>query len=193
MVKVQVTCSIEGCEKPAKKRGWCPMHYRRWHRYGDPLHVERIHGDLRARIESYTDRRPNGCWLWTGGHFPKGYGVIQVDGKARSVHRVVWELDHGPIPDGLVIDHLCHNSDPDCLGGDTCLHRGRINPDHLGLCTPGDNTLRSRHTIPSQHAARTACKNGHEFTPENTYIRPNGARGCVTCRREAWHRWKSRQ
>lgn len=30
-------CSIEGCEKPAKSRGWCRMHCARWERHGDPL------------------------------------------------------------------------------------------------------------------------------------------------------------
>jgi hypothetical protein len=37
-------------------------------------------------------------------------------------------------------------------------------------------------TIPARHAAKTHCKNGHEFTPENTYIRPdNGGRQCRAC------------
>lgn len=33
----QSTCSIEGCGKPAKNRGWCSAHYTRWRRHGDPL------------------------------------------------------------------------------------------------------------------------------------------------------------
>jgi len=31
---------------------------------------------------------------------------------------------------------------------------------------------------------RTHCKNGHEFTLENTYTRPDGFKVCKTCRRE---------
>jgi hypothetical protein len=31
------TCSIEGCEKAAKLRGWCSPHYQRWWRHGNPL------------------------------------------------------------------------------------------------------------------------------------------------------------
>ena len=31
-----VPCSIEGCERPLKSRGWCGAHYQRWFRYGDP-------------------------------------------------------------------------------------------------------------------------------------------------------------
>ncbi len=26
------------------------------------------------------------------------------------------------------------------------------------------------------------CKRGHEFKPENTYVRPNGQRTCKTCK-----------
>jgi len=33
----QDTCSIEGCERLVKTRGWCGAHYKRWKRHGDPL------------------------------------------------------------------------------------------------------------------------------------------------------------
>jgi hypothetical protein len=29
-------CSITGCEKPSRARGWCSMHYWRWSKHGDP-------------------------------------------------------------------------------------------------------------------------------------------------------------
>ena len=31
------TCSIDGCERCAEKRGWCNAHYKRWRRHGDPM------------------------------------------------------------------------------------------------------------------------------------------------------------
>jgi hypothetical protein len=31
------TCSIDGCGKPHKARGWCSSHYNAWRAYGDPL------------------------------------------------------------------------------------------------------------------------------------------------------------
>ena len=35
------------------------------------------------------------------------------------------------------------------------------------------------------NAAKTHCANGHEFTPANTYVRPNGSRDCRACKRQA--------
>jgi hypothetical protein len=35
------TCTIDGCERPQQARGWCPMHYKRWRRNGDPTTITR--------------------------------------------------------------------------------------------------------------------------------------------------------
>jgi hypothetical protein len=32
-------CDVDGCQKKAKSLGWCPTHYSRWRRNGDPLAV----------------------------------------------------------------------------------------------------------------------------------------------------------
>jgi hypothetical protein len=31
------TCSIEGCDRPVRARGWCSPHLQRWYVHGDPL------------------------------------------------------------------------------------------------------------------------------------------------------------
>ena len=36
---------------------------------------------------------------------------------------------------------------------------------------------------PARNRPRERCKRGHEFTPENTYVYPDGRRACRTCQR----------
>lgn len=37
---------------------------------------------------------------------PIGYERVNIRGTERAAHRVVWEAVHGPIPDGLTINHI---------------------------------------------------------------------------------------
>lgn len=66
------------------------------------------------------------CWEWTGSSFPNGYGCYWLDGKNRKAHRVAYEHHVGPIPDGMQIDHTCHNK--------SC-----VNPGHLRVVTGKQN------------------------------------------------------
>lgn len=81
--------------------------------------------DLKTNFLARVDTEgPNGCWLWTGKtHVRCGYGMMSM-GSAKAgekyAHRISYELFHGDIPDGRIIDHMCHN-------------RGCVNPDHLRL------------------------------------------------------------
>lgn len=38
---------------------------------------------------------------------------------------------------------------------------------------------------------KTHCVNGHEYTPENTYVPKSGFRNCRTCRRESSRRYQA--
>lgn len=91
---------------------------------------------------------PQGCTTWTRAVTKDGYGAIS-NGHTEYVHRLVWELEYGPVPtyvrteEGwkrVVLDHWCHTRDQDCPGGRQCQHRrcGRI--DHLRLATHRTNT-----------------------------------------------------
>lgn len=44
-----------------------------------------------------------------GGLSCTGYYQVRVDGKLKLVHRVIWELVNGEIPDGLLVDHRDQN------------------------------------------------------------------------------------
>ena len=106
-------CSLGGCVKPAKHRGWCGMHYERWRRHGDPhvtLSPQRAADTtLEQALKAKTVRTESGCDEWTGTRTRKGYGLVSVHGTMRSTHRVAYEVFVGPIPDGIEIDHRCGN------------------------------------------------------------------------------------
>lgn len=169
------TCTIEGCGAKIYGRGWCSKHYQRWWKNGDPVAVKpRPKRPLSERFWEKVDAEGD-CWEWNGTHTQGGYGTFKIDGTMKVVHRVAWELLIGPIAEGMQLDHLCRN-------------RGCLNPSHLEEVTPTENVRRGMSAIPGGHqpqARKTHCKNGHEFTFENTYIskgkKGRTARKCRKC------------
>lgn len=98
------------------------------------------------------------CWLWKGHHDKRlGYAKFskRVPGKKYSksfkAHRYAYEQEIGPIPEGLVLDHLCRN-------------RGCVRPTHTEPVTQLENVLRGEG-FGAKNAARTHCKAGHILTP----------------------------
>lgn len=178
-----MTCSVENCDQQGRlTRGMCSRHYQRLHLYGD---VNRTWPTAEARFMRRIKKLANGCWEWTGSINPaNGYGRIQHGGKRNPIrslaHRFAYELLVGPIPEGLTLDHLCHTVDQSCPGGIECPHRRCVNPAHLEPVTSLENSMRGK-TPGAINAAKTHCKWGHEFTPENTghYL---GHRICRKCR-----------
>lgn len=113
-----------------------------------------------------------GCWEFAGYRSPKGYGILGRSGRMYRAHRYVYELLVGPIPDELVLDHLCRV-------------RHCVNPAHLEPVTNVENLRRGSPGSPFS-GPREHCKRGHEFTEENTRIEIYGGvshRKCVTCKR----------
>jgi hypothetical protein len=118
------------------------------------------------------------CWPWTGPLSPKGYGSFAVAARPHVASRVAYELAVAPVPAGLELDHLCRN--PAC-----------VNPYHLEPVTHWENMARARPFVdPLKYGAwlknRTSCKNGHEFTPGNTWTRHSRGRShrvCKECRK----------
>lgn len=149
---------------------------------GPYVEPRRIHAgmSLEERLASGIDMRgPDECWPWMGALISGGYGQINAAGRTRHVHRVVYEILVGPVPDGLTLDHECHTREVTCNLGDLCPHRRCCNPAHLEPVTQQTNVRRGRG-LTARNAVATHCKHGHEFTLENTY-RWRGHRMCRQC------------
>jgi hypothetical protein len=128
----------------------------------------------------YSIDPETGCWIWQRATSADGYGRVSVGGKVIPAHRRAYELLVGPIPKGLTIDHLCRN-------------RPCVNPDHLEPVTNRENILRG-NTLPAANAAKTHCKYGHPFSPENTWHDlKRGWRKCRTCMRASTQEWREKQ
>jgi hypothetical protein len=120
---------------------------------------------------------PNsGCWLWTAACQPEGYGKMYWDGESIQAHRISWIIHNGPIPAGIFV---CH----------TCDVRACVNPKHLFLGTCADNLrdMAVKGRSIKGRFLKTHCVNGHELTPDNSYLIPSGGRACKQCRSD-W-RW----
>jgi len=134
--------------------------------------------DLGANIER---RGPDECWPWKRAK-TIGYGCVRLDGRTQYVHRLIYEQTYGPIPDGLVVDHTCHNADPTCREGNSCPHRACQNPAHMQLTTRGKNRANAPIAgMAAVHAAKTHCVNGHPLVGDN--LKPGKGRICRTCAR----------
>lgn len=132
---------------------------------------------MRERIESNVAKCPvTGCWFWLGA-IRNGYGVISVNDKAKSVHRVAYGVFRESIPAGLHIDHKCRQ-------------RSCCNPDHLEVVTAKQNVLRGEG-LSANNARKTHCKRGHALAGENL-LRRNGVRNCRLCRNRMQQQRKER-
>lgn len=47
------------------------------------------------------------CQIWRGGVNSKGYGTVSVHGITRYVHRVIYVVFVGPLPEGYFVCHRC--------------------------------------------------------------------------------------
>lgn len=123
---------------------------------------------LESLIAKSVPVTESGCWLWLGST-SLGYAYASFMGTTRRVHRVVYELTHGPLPTGVTLDHLCRV-------------RCCINPSHLEPVTNKENVLRGIG-ITAVNAKKTACLRGHPYTDENVYPGDPNKRVCRTCKR----------
>lgn len=152
-----------------------------------PLSTRFDRDSVVARFMSHVEKQSSGCWEWQGKHqwldprkrTPHLYGLVIHRQKRTFAHRHSYELFVGPIPQGMFVLHSCDN--PPC-----------VNPDHLRVGTMKDNGADMSDRGRAHCQSVTHCKQGHEYTPENTvYSRQRNdrlRRHCRICRRDAWRK-----
>lgn len=113
-----------------------------------------------------------GCHIWTGSRNVYGYGGVRVNGRHHMVHRLRYEREIGPIPEGLELDHFkCDNGAGGCC-----------NPHHCRPVTRRENQLRGKG-VGARNLAKRVCPKGHPLEGDNisSYERARGNRKCRIC------------
>lgn len=114
---------------------------------------------------------PDGCWVYMRGLDRCGYAQIIVDGRMSMAHRVVYEHEVGPIPEGMEIDHLCRV-------------RNCLNPQHMEVVTRRQNVRRgtSGEATRTMWRSKETCARGHsDWAWSKNGSRPD-FRYCRTCK-----------
>jgi hypothetical protein len=142
-------CSVPGCGRIYDANGLCARHYMRARRNGDPLLIlqEQIHDKTPAEKVRMFTKRSSGCWTWTANKNLKGYGLISANGRRYLAHRLAYELECGPIPEGASVLHRCDN--PAC-----------VRPSHLWLGTIAENNADMAAKGRARNTPRSGAANG---------------------------------
>jgi hypothetical protein len=107
-----------------------------------------------------------GCWLWTKAIDKRdGYGLVWRGPSPMKAHRVVYEAEVGPIPEGLVLEHRCRV-------------RRCVRPSHLLPVTQSENLYRRRWDV---RVMRDLCAAKHDGI--HAMVLPTGGRLCRLCDR----------
>lgn len=114
----------------------CELHWRRSHKHGDPHYDAPVGRVPRPSAERFwekvdTGQHPGDCWEWLAARNQDGYGIFGEANGSVLAHRFAWEQEHGPVPEGLELDHRCFN-------------RGCVRPSHLEPVTHAENVRRMR-------------------------------------------------
>lgn len=130
------------------------------------------------RVFRRNVEKTDNCWIWKGYISPYGYGRLTFNGKAQPAHRFVYEILKGPVPEGMVCDHLCRN-------------RACVNPDHIEIVTHRVNILRGEG-MSAKNVIKTHCASGHPYDGDNLFY-SQGNRHCRICSRESMWRYRLRR
>ena len=129
------TCSMPDCGRRHSARGLCRSHYAKKRAAGEFTDIR----PFRRNVQFQDCVSVVGaCWIWTGHVAPNGYGRF----KNKQAHRLSYEQAGNSIPNGMLLDHMCHT--PLC-----------VNPEHLRPVTRKQN---AEHRIGANRTSKSGVR-----------------------------------
>lgn len=124
-----------------------------------------------ALDDKISDSDPGGCRSWSGGHSGgvpgNRYPTVYIDGVMHYVHRLLFELTVGDIPEDYVIKPMCSN-------------RGCVEATHMRAITKSQKSKITPGGVGRTNRSKTHCPKGHPYTWTD-----GKSRRCAPCRQEA--------
>lgn len=121
------------------------------------------------------------CLLWQGSKTKDGYGQIITTATRRGprlyVHRLVWMVEHGPVPAGYEIHHRCEVT--------PCARLA-----HLACVTHRENILATARGASYLHSLKVVC--GVCGCPYD-HVDSRGRRVCTSCRKRRQKEYRNRK
>lgn len=122
-------CSAEGCDKPAKGRGMCWSHYRKYKLEGGFIRPRSANGAPLHFMNDLSGFVGEDCVIWPYARDETGYAVFRNPGGSNLATRYVCERASGPAPTPKhEAAHSCGNGSLGC-----------VNPNHLRWATRAEN------------------------------------------------------
>ena len=140
---MQSTCTFPGCDKSYYAKGLCSGHHMQQRKGKELKPLQPSSRGLTPEQRFWAKvHKSSDCWVWTKGISPDGYGKFWFNGRSVRAHRFSWELVNGQIPEGMVIDHRCHNL--------RC-----VNPAHLRVVSNAQN---SQHRVGAMRNSKSGVR-----------------------------------
>lgn len=206
-------CSVKGCIRPYRARGFCATHWARWRKTGDPganENLPRCATEVRL-CEVPGCENPHLSRGWCAKHYMRWYttgtvGLCRLTSEERFWQCVDFSGDCWEWTKHLVTGYgrfwigsaksgrayQAHRYAYELLVGPIpsgthldhlCRNRACVNPDHLEPVAPRINYLRGNGAA-ARNARKETCKRGHPLSGDNLMLSSDGKRGCRTCHNE---------